>query len=115
MPVYGSGGFTSYSDDRLREQLGGWVSEGIPRVKMKVGREPEKDPERVGVVRRAVGEGAELVEAHLARREMQLAVEEWLRVIPDFDIATGQSLSSPRLKVRTYPVTVEDGQIKVTV
>ncbi|HEY6396748.1 MAG TPA: cytochrome P450 [Solirubrobacteraceae bacterium] len=25
---------------------------------------------------------------HLARREMQLAVEEWLRVIPDFHIAT---------------------------
>jgi L-alanine-DL-glutamate epimerase-like enolase superfamily enzyme len=61
VPVYGSGGFTSYSDDRLREQLGGWVSEGIPRVKMKVGREPEKDPERVGVVREAVGEGAELL------------------------------------------------------
>jgi cytochrome P450 len=25
--------------------------------------------------------------AHLARREMQLAVQEWLRVIPDFHIA----------------------------
>ena len=24
---------------------------------------------------------------HLARREMQIAVEEWLRVIPDFHIA----------------------------
>ena len=23
---------------------------------------------------------------HLARREMQIAVEEWLRLIPDFDI-----------------------------
>jgi nitrite reductase (NADH) small subunit len=31
----------------------------------------------------------------------------------EFDIATGQSLSSPRLKVRTYPVTIEDGQVKV--
>ena len=25
VPVYGSGGFTSYSDERLAEQLGGWV------------------------------------------------------------------------------------------
>jgi cytochrome P450 len=27
---------------------------------------------------------------HLARREMQIAVEEWLRVIPDFRIAGGE-------------------------
>ena len=30
--------------------------------------------------------------AHLARREMQLAVREWLRVIPDFDVAAGEAL-----------------------
>jgi cytochrome P450 len=30
--------------------------------------------------------------AHLARREMQVAVEEWLRVIPDFGIATDEPL-----------------------
>ena len=34
----GSGGFCSYSDAQLRDQLSGWVQEGIPRVKMKVGR-----------------------------------------------------------------------------
>jgi L-alanine-DL-glutamate epimerase-like enolase superfamily enzyme len=45
VPVYGSGGFCSYSDERLRDQLGGWVAEGIPRVKMKVGR--GRDAERV--------------------------------------------------------------------
>jgi cytochrome P450 len=31
--------------------------------------------------------------AHLARREMQLAVEEWLRVMPDFAIAPGEELT----------------------
>ena len=30
---------------------------------------------------------------HLARRELQLAVQEWLRVIPDFRIADGAELS----------------------
>jgi cytochrome P450 len=30
--------------------------------------------------------------AHLARREMQLAVREWLRVIPDFRVATEEPL-----------------------
>lgn len=60
-PVYGSGGFTSYTLERLREQLGGWASEGIPRVKMKVGREPEEDPERIRAVREAIGDDVELM------------------------------------------------------
>lgn len=60
-PVYGSGGFTSYTLERLREQLGDWASEDIPRVKMKVGRDPEKDPERVRAVREAIGDEVELM------------------------------------------------------
>jgi L-alanine-DL-glutamate epimerase-like enolase superfamily enzyme len=60
VPIYGSGGFTSYSLERLREQLRGWVEEGIPRVKMKLGREPERDPERLDAAREAIGDGAEL-------------------------------------------------------
>jgi L-alanine-DL-glutamate epimerase-like enolase superfamily enzyme len=60
VPIYGSGGFTSYSDRRLAEQLGGWVDAGIGMVKMKVGREPERDAERVGIAREAVGPDAQL-------------------------------------------------------
>jgi L-alanine-DL-glutamate epimerase-like enolase superfamily enzyme len=60
VPVYGSGGFTAYSDARLAEQLGGWVQQGIPRVKMKVGSEPDRDPERVKVARAAIGPDARL-------------------------------------------------------
>ena len=56
VPVYGSGGFTSYSNERLRGQLGGWASEGIACVKMKVGREPQEDPERLRIAREAIGE-----------------------------------------------------------
>lgn len=59
-PVYGSGGFTSYSIARLEEQLGGWVAAGIPRVKMKIGTNPDEDPRRVAFARRAIGEGSEL-------------------------------------------------------
>jgi L-alanine-DL-glutamate epimerase-like enolase superfamily enzyme len=58
--VYGSGGFCSYTDERLVRQLAGWVDEGIPRVKMKVGREPERDLDRVRAARLAVGDEAEL-------------------------------------------------------
>jgi L-alanine-DL-glutamate epimerase-like enolase superfamily enzyme len=60
VPIYGSGGFTSYSLSELADQLSGWVQAGIPRVKMKVGRQPDADPERVAAARAAIGERAEL-------------------------------------------------------
>jgi L-alanine-DL-glutamate epimerase-like enolase superfamily enzyme len=58
--VYGSGGFTSYDESRLCKQLSGWVEQGIPRVKMKVGREPDKDFGRVAAARQATGPKVEL-------------------------------------------------------
>jgi L-alanine-DL-glutamate epimerase-like enolase superfamily enzyme len=60
VPVYGSGGFTSYSLERLAEQVSGWVAEGIPRVKIKVGRDPDADPARLDAVRDAIGADVEL-------------------------------------------------------
>jgi L-alanine-DL-glutamate epimerase-like enolase superfamily enzyme len=59
-PIYGSGGFTSYSLERIREQLGSWAADGIPRVKMKVSREPERDAERLDAARQAIGNETEL-------------------------------------------------------
>jgi len=58
--LYGSGGFTSYSDERLAEQLGNWAAEGIARVKMKVGRDPDADVRRAAVAREAIGADVEL-------------------------------------------------------
>jgi L-alanine-DL-glutamate epimerase-like enolase superfamily enzyme len=65
VPVYGSGGFTSYTDEELIEQLTGWAEgDGIPRVKMKVGTawgtRPRRDLERVARVRQALGDEVEL-------------------------------------------------------
>jgi L-alanine-DL-glutamate epimerase-like enolase superfamily enzyme len=60
VPIYGSGGFCSYSNERLQEQLGDWAAGGIPRVKMKVGREPERDPARLDAAREAIGDDVEL-------------------------------------------------------
>ena len=54
------GGFTSYTNEKLQEQLGGWIEQGTSRVKMKIGRDPEADPERVAVAREAIGEEAQL-------------------------------------------------------
>jgi L-alanine-DL-glutamate epimerase-like enolase superfamily enzyme len=54
-PVYGSGGFTSYSTLELCEQLAAWAEAGMAQVKMKVGTRPEDDLGRVAEARRAIG------------------------------------------------------------
>ncbi len=60
VPLYGSGGFCSYSLERLREQLGGWAAHGLRAVKMKISREPDRDPERLDAARAAIGDDGEL-------------------------------------------------------
>ena len=61
VPVYGSGGFCNYPLSRLVEQLGGWVDQGVPRVKLKIARSPHDDPERLVAVRKAIGDRPELL------------------------------------------------------
>ncbi|HEV2577769.1 MAG TPA: enolase C-terminal domain-like protein [Acidobacteriaceae bacterium] len=85
-PVYGSGGFTTYSDEQLRAQLGGWVRDGIPRVKMKIGTHPEDDLRRVKVAREAIGKDAELfVDANGAYSRKQ-ALEFAERFVRDYNV-----------------------------
>jgi L-alanine-DL-glutamate epimerase-like enolase superfamily enzyme len=64
VPIYGSGGFTTYTDAELADQLAGWVAEGILRVKMKIGKDwgtqEENDLHRVKVARQAIGSGVVL-------------------------------------------------------
>jgi len=55
IPVYGSGGFTSYTDKQLVDQLGGWASKGFRSVKMKIGTKPDRDPSRVRIARESIG------------------------------------------------------------
>ncbi|KRV48995.1 mandelate racemase [Wenjunlia vitaminophila] len=59
-PIYGSGGFTSYDHRELADQLTGWVEQGVPRVKIKVGRDPGADHGRLRAARAAIGDDVEL-------------------------------------------------------
>jgi L-alanine-DL-glutamate epimerase-like enolase superfamily enzyme len=64
VPIYGSGGWTSFSElELVREQVG-YVERGIPRVKMKVakdfGRAEDEDLRRLAAVRKAVGDDVEI-------------------------------------------------------
>src|SRR5579883_3049137 len=70
--AYGSGGFTSYSIPQLQEQLGSWAAEGFKAVKMKIGRDPDHDLERVAAAREAIGLDVELfVDANGAYQRKQ--------------------------------------------
>lgn len=72
IPIYGSGGFTSYSLGQLQRQLSGWTNSGIRMVKMKVGRNPDEDVERVRHAREAIGSIPRLfVDANGAYRRKQ--------------------------------------------
>jgi len=81
VPVYGSGGFTTYSDEQVREQFGGWAAQGIGRFKMKIGTHPADDPRRVKAARAAIGPDAKLyVDANGAySRTQALAFAETFR------------------------------------
>jgi L-alanine-DL-glutamate epimerase-like enolase superfamily enzyme len=85
VPVYGSGGFTNYSLDRLREQFEAWIEHGISLLKMKVGKDwgtrPEEDVERVRFVRETIGPEPELFVdangAYTVKQAIQQAERFW--------------------------------------
>jgi L-alanine-DL-glutamate epimerase-like enolase superfamily enzyme len=117
VPAYGSGGFTSYTDAELAEQLRAWVRRGCRRVKIKVGREPDRDGARLAAAREAIGAEVELMvdangafDRRAAARWSQLYAEHgvsyleepvssddldglrWLRdaVAPGIEVAAGE-------------------------
>jgi L-alanine-DL-glutamate epimerase-like enolase superfamily enzyme len=64
VPVYGSGGFTSYDEQQTRDQLAGWLADGIGRVKIKIGESwggnERRDLARVALAREVIGPDREL-------------------------------------------------------
>lgn len=65
VPIYGSGGFTTYTVQELQDQLGRWVErDGCRFVKMKVGSRPENDPKRVAAAKSAIGDAILFVDAN---------------------------------------------------
>ncbi|OJU85389.1 MAG: mandelate racemase [Solirubrobacterales bacterium 70-9] len=84
--AYGSGGFTSIEGEELAAQLGGWAREGFAAVKMKVGRDPARDADRLATARGAIGPAVRLmVDANGAfdRREALRQAQ----LYDDFDVS----------------------------
>jgi L-alanine-DL-glutamate epimerase-like enolase superfamily enzyme len=120
VPVYGSGGLTSYSVEELVSQLCGWAAEGIPRVKMKVGkdwgRSWREDLERVAAVRRHLGDDVELfVDANGAYDRTQ-ARQMGERFASEYGVCwfeepvTSDDSAGLRQLTRTLPLDVAAGE-----
>ena len=83
VPIYGSGGWTNYSEEELVEEQMSYVNRGIPRVKMKVGKDfgqsEREDLQRIEAVRAAVGDDVEIyVDAnngYYAKQAIRMAAE----------------------------------------
>ena len=86
LPVYGSGGFTSYSDAQLRQQFEGWAEQGVTRFKMKIGRDRRRDPGRVAAARRTIGAGAELFVDANSAYAVREALAAGTRFAEEFDV-----------------------------
>ena len=85
VPIYGSGGFTSYGDAQLTAQLAGWVErDGCRMVKMKVGTQPDDDPRRARVAKGAIGDATLFVDANGA-----CSVKEAFRLADTFAAECG--------------------------
>lgn len=85
VPIYGSGGFTSYTPKELESQLTGWVAHGIPQVKIKTGRDPDRDIDRLAQARAAIGDSVELfVDANGAYTRKQAL--EWASIYADHHV-----------------------------
>jgi L-alanine-DL-glutamate epimerase-like enolase superfamily enzyme len=70
--IYGSGGFTSYTLERLADQLGGWVAnDGCRFVKMKIGTHPEEDLRRIRAARAAISNADLMIDANGAFQRKQ--------------------------------------------
>jgi L-alanine-DL-glutamate epimerase-like enolase superfamily enzyme len=92
VPVYGSGGFTTYGDRQTVEQLQHWTEElAIPKVKIKIGESwgtnPHRDLARIGLARKTIGDDRDLfVDANGGYTAKQ-AVRLGRRMVDDAGVA----------------------------
>lgn len=64
LPVYASGGFTSYSPAEVGEKFSEWKDKGHKMFKMKIGRNTAEDMRRMKAAKNAIGEAELFVDAN---------------------------------------------------
>ncbi len=76
VPVYGSGGWLSYSDSQLADEVASYINRGFAGVKIKIGGDEDRDVERVRGVRKLVGPNRKL----MVDANQSLTIEQALRL-----------------------------------
>jgi L-alanine-DL-glutamate epimerase-like enolase superfamily enzyme len=105
VPVYGSGGWISYTDEQVADEVSRYISRGFAGVKIKIGGDEDRDVERVRAVRRAIGPNHKLmVDANqgltlgralrLARRLEEFRLEWFEEPFPKDDLESYARLSN---------------------
>jgi L-alanine-DL-glutamate epimerase-like enolase superfamily enzyme len=117
--LYGSGGFTTYTEGRLREQLSEWRARGFQRVKIKIGEDDggrvDRDLRRVEFARDVIGDHVELfVDAnggYGAKQAIRVAEE-----LHDYDVrwfeepVSSDDLAGLRTVREAIPIDVAAGE-----
>jgi L-alanine-DL-glutamate epimerase-like enolase superfamily enzyme len=109
--AYGSGGFCTYGPAQVADQLGRWVDEGFPAVKMKVARHPSEDLARLRAARDAIGDAVLMVDANGAYTYQQ--ARRWADRYADLDVrwyeepVTSDDVSSLRRLRSSVPAGME--------
>lgn len=59
--VYGSGGFTNYTPEEIKEQINHWKESGITLFKIKIGRDMQQDRDRIAAAVSVLPAGGHLL------------------------------------------------------
>lgn len=123
VPVYGSGGWTNHTLDELVAEQRGFVEQGFPRVKMKIGKDfgqaEREDLQRLEAVRKAIGDDVELyVDAnngYHAKQAIRMA-----RHLEDYGVAwfeepvLADDIDGLAAVARATPIPVASGEHEYT-
>ncbi|HVB05296.1 MAG TPA: enolase C-terminal domain-like protein [Acidimicrobiales bacterium] len=89
VPVYGSGGFTTYDEATFGRQLTGWMEQGITAMKLKIGEswgsKVARDLSRVAFARSVIGDRELYVDANGGYSRKQ-AVRVGRRIVEEHDV-----------------------------
>lgn len=112
VPIYGSGGFTTYSETEIEQQIADWRAQGIMKAKIKIGSDPAQDKSRVAAARNALGDkGYLFVDANGAYTVKQAL--EFAEIFKDHDVCwfeepvTSDNLDGLRLLLERAPAGMD--------
>ena len=104
VPIYGSGGWTNFTEQELVAEMVGYVEQGIPRVKMKVakdfGQSEREDLQRLAAVRRAYRDPLVIATGMRQRVESPARIYRFIERAADLRVRCGYVYGDSGLAVR---------------